>query len=77
MYATYLSGGDGGPVALSYSADGGTSWSGPASLDTDSDGGIGDLTSNVNATGQGWAAWSDNGSVFAQSFRLRTRSCRP
>ena len=68
VYATYLSGGDGGPVALSYSADGGTSWSGPVSLDGDGDGGIGDLTSNVSSTGKGWAAWSDNGSIFAQSF---------
>jgi hypothetical protein len=71
VYATYLSGGDGGPVSLSYSPDGGTTWSGPATLDTDSDGGIGDLTSNVNPGGQGWAAWSDNGSLYAQSFKLQ------
>lgn len=68
VYATYLNGGGGGPVALSYSYDGGTTWSGPNTLDADSDSGINLLTSSVNGAGQGWAVWADNGSVYAQSF---------
>jgi len=68
IYATYLAGGDGGPLELSYSADGGTSWTGNA-LNADKDGRIGDASSSVNAAGHGWAAWNDNGSVFAQSFQ--------
>ena len=67
VYATYLSGGDGGPVELSYSGDGGHTFvSGP--VNPDHDGGAHDVTSTVNATGQGWAAWNDNGSVIAQPF---------
>lgn len=69
VYATYLSGGAGGPVSLSYSFDGGTTWSGPATLAASTSTGISQLTSNVNASGQGWAAWTDNGSVFAQRFQ--------
>ncbi|HEY3829593.1 MAG TPA: hypothetical protein VGL57_10400 [Solirubrobacteraceae bacterium] len=67
VYATYLAG-FGGQVHIAYSYDGGTTWSGPATLNADEDGGAGDLTSTVDATGQGWAAWIDNGSVYAQSF---------
>ena len=68
VYATYLLGGPGGPVALSYSGDGGKSWTG-GTLDSNSGGGIGSLDSSVNAAGQGWVAWLDNGSVFAQSLK--------
>jgi hypothetical protein len=68
VYATYLSGGIGGPVSLSYSADGGTTWAGPATLAADPLGSISGLTSSVAAGGQGWAVWSENGSVFAQPF---------
>ena len=68
IYATYLLGGDGGPIELSYSADGGHSFaSGP--VNADHDGRAGDVTSAVNSTGQGWAAWTDNGSVIAQAFQ--------
>ncbi len=67
VYATYL-GGSGGQVRVAYSYNGGDTWSGPTTLNADEDGGADDLTSTVSATGQGWAAWIDNGSVFAQSF---------
>jgi hypothetical protein len=70
VYATYLNGGGGGSVALSYSANGGTTWSGPNALDSDASGDVNQLTSSVNAAGQGWAAWFDptSGTVVAQSF---------
>jgi hypothetical protein len=66
IYATYFNNGSGGPVALSYSSDGGATWSGPAVLDPYD--GQADVTSSVNGSGQGWAAWANNGSVFAESF---------
>jgi hypothetical protein len=68
VYATYLNGGIGGPVALSYSADGGLTWAGPATIAADPLGSVAGLTSAVDAVGQGWAAWSENGSVFLQPF---------
>ncbi len=67
IYATYLAG-SGGAVDLSYSADGGNSFA-TAALNANSDGGAGNLSSAVNPAGQGWAAWTDNGSVFASSFQ--------
>ena len=67
IYATYLAG-DGGAVDLSYSADGGHSFS-TAVLNANPAGGVNDVTSAVNAAGQGWASWTDNGSVFARSFQ--------
>jgi hypothetical protein len=67
IYATYLAG-SGGAVDLSYSGDGGNSFS-TAALNANSDGGANNLSSAVNATGQGWATWTDNGSVFASSFQ--------
>ena len=67
IYATYLAG-SGGAVDLSYSADGGHSFS-TAALNANSDGGADNLSSAVNAAGQGWATWTDNGSVFASSFQ--------
>ncbi|HET8976849.1 MAG TPA: hypothetical protein VFN87_01755 [Solirubrobacteraceae bacterium] len=66
IYGTYLNGGSGGPVALSYSADGGKTWAGPGTLDAYN--GEANVTSSVNGAGQGWAAWINNGSVYAQSF---------
>jgi hypothetical protein len=68
VYATFLNGGEGGTVSLAYSSDGGASWSGPASLASDASGGVGGLTSSVNASGQGWAAWTNNGSMYALPF---------
>jgi hypothetical protein len=67
IYATYLSG-FGGAIRLAYSGDGGNSWA-SNTLNADSEGGAGNLTSDVNAAGQGWATWTDNGSVYAQSFQ--------
>jgi hypothetical protein len=68
VYATDLSTGGGGPVVVAYSFNGGKTWSGPNTLNANSDQGINHVTSMVGGTGQGWAAWLDNGSVFAQSF---------
>jgi hypothetical protein len=69
VYATFLGqGGVGGPIRLAYSADGGNTWT-VNTLNPNSDLGASGVTSNVNAAGQGWAAWADNGSVYAQSFQ--------
>lgn len=67
VYATYLSGGVGGPVTLAYSYDGGTTWT-SAPLTANTAYGFGNLTSAVSGSGQGWAAWLDNGSVVVQQF---------
>jgi hypothetical protein len=67
VYATYLLGGDGGPIALSYSADGGKSFA-SGTINPDHDTGAHDVTSAVGDQAPGWAAWLDNGSVYAQSF---------
>ena len=66
VYATYLAG-FGGAIRLAYSGDAGNNWT-SNTLNQDSDGGVDDMTSNVNAGGQGWVTWIDNGSVYAQSF---------
>ena len=68
VYGTYRLGGSGGPIGLSYSADGGNTWS-SATLNANTSGGADKVTSWVNAAGQGWAAWTDNGSVIAQPFQ--------
>jgi hypothetical protein len=68
VYATFLLGGGGGPISLAYSSNGGTTWTGPATLNPNTDGGANEVTSFVGPTGQGWAAWRDNGSVYAQQF---------
>jgi hypothetical protein len=67
VYATFLSGGAEGPIGLAYSKDGGKTFAGPATLD--SGGGVSDLTSAVNFSGQGFAAWLDGGAVHAQTFQ--------
>jgi hypothetical protein len=67
IYATYLLGGPGGPLTLSYSADGGRTFAN-RSLESDSDAGISQASSSVAANGQGWAAWTDNGSVLVTPF---------
>jgi hypothetical protein len=67
IYGTYLGGGNGGPITLAYSGNGGTSWA-SGTFNPNTDTGAGTLTSSVGPTGQGWAAWIDNGSVFAQQF---------
>lgn len=68
VFATYLLGGPGGPIELSYSANGGKSFTSGA-LNANKAGGADKVISSVNAGGQGWASWIDNGSVFAQSFQ--------
>jgi hypothetical protein len=64
VYATFLLGGSGGPINLSYSADGGKSFA-TGALDANAAGHADQVTSPVNGGGQGWATWLDNGSVFA------------
>ncbi|MGZ4177738.1 MAG: hypothetical protein ACXVRW_09600 [Solirubrobacteraceae bacterium] len=68
IYGTYLLDGPGGPINLSYSGDGGKSFS-SAVLNANKDGHDDQVTSAVNGAGQGWAAWINNGSVFAQPFQ--------
>jgi len=68
IYATFLDGGGGEPIALAYSYNGGATWVGPAAINPDTDGGASDVTSAVGTSGQGWATWTDNGSVYAQQF---------
>jgi hypothetical protein len=68
IYGTYLSGGDGGPIELSYSADGGAGWT-SAAINRDKGGGAADVNSAVSSGGQGWVTWDNNGSVYAESFR--------
>jgi hypothetical protein len=68
VYATYLLGGPGGPLTLSYSADGGKTFS-SGTLQSDSGDTIAQATSAVGSGGQGWAAWTDNGSILAQPFK--------
>jgi hypothetical protein len=68
VYATYLLDGSGGPINLSYSADGGKSFA-TGTLDANTAGGADMVTSAVNGGGQGWATWLDNGSVFAKPFQ--------
>jgi hypothetical protein len=65
IYATFLNDGAGGPIALSYSSNGGTSWRGPVPLFT---GLSGNLDSAVNGAGQGWVTWTNSGQVFAMQF---------
>jgi hypothetical protein len=64
VYATYLAGFR-GAVRLAYSSNGGSSWSGPATLDA---AGGSALSSDVNAAGQGWATWQVGEAFYAQPF---------
>jgi len=61
---------DGTAITLSYSYDGGSTWSGPGVVYPDTDYDASDVTGSVGSSGQGWAAWFDavNGSVYAQPF---------
>ncbi len=68
IYGTYLLDGAGGPINLSYSADGGKSFTSGV-LNPNKDGGDAQVTSAVNGAGQGWATWTNKGSVFAQPFK--------
>ena len=67
VYTTFLAGA-GGPIDLSYSDTAGSSFTTPVALSPDTDGSEANVTSSVGPSGQGWAAWTDNGSVFAQQF---------
>jgi hypothetical protein len=64
IYVTYLDGGVG--TRLAYSSTGGASWVGPVTItsDTEED----NLSSSVGSDGQGWATWTQNGSVYVQPF---------
>ena len=71
IYTTYLAGFE-GEVRLAYSYNGGTTWSGPATLAA---GGGSNLVSS-DSGGQGWATWQVGESVYAQSF-VATDSIAP
>jgi hypothetical protein len=68
IYGTYLLDGAGGPINLSYSGDGGKSFASGV-LQANKDGGDANVTNGLNGAGQGWAVWTNNGSVFAQPFQ--------
>ena len=67
IFSVYSANPPGGTITLSYSGDGGGSWLGPETLNTSSNGGQNDLTSSVDAGGQGGRV-VDNGSMYAQQF---------
>jgi hypothetical protein len=66
IYVTYFTGID--EIRLAYSPTGGATWIGPATINPDSDTKDNHLSSSVGADGQGWATWTDQGSVFVQPF---------
>jgi hypothetical protein len=68
IYGTYLLDGAGGPINLSYSADGGKTFT-SGELQGDKDSQDANVTNGVDGAGQGWAVWTNNGSVFAQPFQ--------
>jgi hypothetical protein len=71
MYATYeleaTAAGD-GPLALSYSADGGATWQGPAPLDPTLQDYVQGMTSSVGADGNGWATFYVGSTLEAVEF---------
>lgn len=69
IYTTYeglSSTGTAEGVRLAYSANGGQSWTGPATLYSNPE--EGGLVSSVGSDGQGWASWHQEGSIYAQQF---------
>jgi hypothetical protein len=67
IYVTYL-GNASNTIRLAYSSNGGANWTGPATLNANTDGGANGMTSSVGSGGQGWAVWKDGESVYAQQF---------
>jgi hypothetical protein len=68
LYATWRGGAG---VRFAFSSNGGASWTGPATIDTDD--AVNDLTSAVGPSGQGFATWVDaagpeTGPLYAQPF---------
>ncbi len=63
VYTTYRAGL--GEARLAYSANGGATWAGPATLNAS---GASELASSVGAAGQGWATWTAGESVYVQQF---------
>ena len=68
IYATWVAAGVG--IELASSAQGGATWTAPATLlpVPGAGSGIDDLTSGVNASGQGWAVYTENGREYALEF---------
>jgi hypothetical protein len=68
IYATWVNAGVG--IELSSSAPGGASWTAPATLLSvpGTESGIDNLTSGVNASGQGWAVYTRSGKDYALEF---------
>ena len=67
IYVTYLGNAE-DAIRLAYSSTGGASWTGPATLNPNTDLGANHLVSSVGSSGQGWAVWDDGESVYAQQF---------
>jgi hypothetical protein len=53
-------------IRLAYSANGGQTWTGPATLYSNPE--EAGLVSSVGTDGQGWASWHQEGSIYAQQF---------
>jgi hypothetical protein len=64
IYVTYLDGGVG--TRLAYSNTAGSTWTGPATITSDTE--ENNLSSAVGSNGDGWATWTQNGSVYLQPF---------
>ena len=71
MYATYEllgTGAGNGPLAFSYSDDGGATWQGPAPLDPALQDYVQNMTSSVGADGNGWATFLVGDTLKAVEF---------
>jgi hypothetical protein len=73
IYVTYQNGsGSTAPIRLALSKDGGTTWTGPVTINpatsSTAPGGVDVPTGAVGADGQGWEAWAGNGTIYAQQF---------
>ncbi|MGD0811790.1 MAG: hypothetical protein ABSA91_19095, partial [Acidimicrobiales bacterium] len=68
IYATWVTPGVG--IELASSAAGGARWTAPATLLSvpGTESGIDNLTSGVNASGQGWAVYTESGKEYALQF---------
>ena len=73
IYATYLLGGVGGPIELSYSGDGGSGWT-SAALNPNKDGGAGDVNSSVNPPVRAGQRGTTTARCSRSRSRPRTRS---
>ena len=64
-------------IVLAYSSNGGSNWTGPTQIESGPLGGTEALTSAVGSTGQGWAVWRHEESVYAQQFDASDAAVAP